>query len=124
MLSIDNGFRRCIFMHAWYTHPDSRSKAPFFLRWILFPIIGSKLDDKHKAEEFLKTQSDINFSVISPSGLSNGQATNCDFFAKEDSFYVEENGGMIPRADVARYMIKTMEDNLHHKKIVAISPKK
>ena len=76
-----------------------------------------------KAEEFLESQGDIDYSVILPAGLSNRQATNCDFFAEEDSFCIGGKGGMIQRADVARYMIKTMEEDSHHKKIVAIHPK-
>ena len=38
--SIENGCRRCIFMHSWYTEPSSRSNAPFFLRWTLLKFIG------------------------------------------------------------------------------------
>ena len=93
------------------------------LRWTLLWFIGPILDNMRKAEEFLEGQEDIDYSFILPAGLSNGQATNCDFFAEEDSFCIGGKGGMIQRADVARYMIKTMEDDLHHKKIVAIHPK-
>ena len=110
-------------MHSWYTDPESRAKASFFLRWVLFYFIGPVLDNMRKAEEFLEKQDEIDYSVILPSGLSKGQPTDCDFHAKEDAFYIEGLGGMIKRADVARYMIKTMEEDIHHKKIVAIFPK-
>lgn len=121
--SNENGSKRCIFMHSWYTDPESRAKASFFLRWVLFYFIGPVLDNMRKAEEFLEKQDEIDYSVILPSGLSKGQPTECDFHAKEDAFYIEGLGGMIKRADVARYMIKTMEEDIHHKKIVAIFPK-
>ena len=123
LLSNENGCRRCIFMHSWYTDPESRAKASFFLRWVLFSFIGPMLDNMRKAEEFLETQSEMDYSVILPSGLSKGPASDCDFHAQEDAFFIEGLGGMIKRADVARYMIKTMEDDIHHKKIVAIFPK-
>ena len=110
-------------MHSWYTDADSRAQAPFYLRWTLLLLIGPILDNMRKAEEFLEGQNDIDYSVILPGGLSNGQATNCDFFVEEGSGYVEGKGGMIQRADVARYMIKTMEEDLHHKKRAAIFPK-
>ena len=110
-------------MHSWYTDPESRAQASFFLRWILFSFIGPVLDNMRKAEEFLESQDDIDYSVILPGGLSKGQPTNCDFFVEEDSFFIEGKGGMIQRADVARYMMKTMEEDLHHKKRVAIFPK-
>ena len=95
----------------------------FHPRWTLLWFIGPILDNMRKAEEFLESQGDIDYSVILPAGLSNGQATNCDFLTEEDSFCIGGKGGMIQRADVARYMIKTMEEDLHHKKIVAIHPK-
>ena len=86
-------------------------------------FIGPILDNMRKAEEFLEGQNDIDYSVILPGGLGKGQATDCDFFAEEGSFFVGGKGGMIQRADVARYMIKTMEEDLHRRKIVAIFPK-
>ena len=45
------------------------------------------------------------------------------FAFEEDSFYLKGLGFSIRRADVARYMIKIMEEDLHHKKIVAIAVK-
>ena len=52
----------------------------------------------------------------------NVTLSDCDFETKEDSWFVPGRGGRIQRADVARYMIKTFEEDLHHQKIVAITP--
>ena len=49
--------------------------------------------------------------------------TDCEFLHTEDSWFVKGVTGGIQRADVARYMLKVVEEDLHHKKIVAISPK-
>ena len=46
-----------------------------------------------------------------------------EFAFEEDNFYVNGLTARILRADVARYMIKTLEDDLHHKKIVAMGTK-
>ncbi len=48
---------------------------------------------------------------------------DCEFLSTEDSWFVQGVSGRIQRADVARYMLKVVEEDLHHKKIVAISPK-
>ena len=48
---------------------------------------------------------------------------DCDFLTTEDSWFVQGVSGRIQRADVARYMLRIAEENLHQKKIVAISPK-
>jgi len=123
LLTSNNSCRRCVFMHSWYTDPESRSQASFLLRWLLFTFIGPILDNMRKAEQFLESQNEIDYTVILPGGLSSSSATTCEFFAEENSFFVEGKSGMIPRADVARYMIKTVEEDLHHNKIVAIYPK-
>ena len=71
----ENGTRRCIFMHSWYSDPASRVNCPFLLRWTLLVYIGPILDNMRRAEEFLQGQNDIDYSVVLPAGLVNGKAT-------------------------------------------------
>ena len=75
LLTSENGCRRCIFMHSWYSEPTSRVNCPFFLRWTLLLFIGPILDNMRKAEEFLQGQEDIDYSVILPAALVKGKAT-------------------------------------------------
>ena len=75
LLANENGTRRCIFMHSWYSDPASRVNCPFLLRWTLLVYIGPILDNMRKAEEFLQGQNDIDYSVVLPAGLVNGKAT-------------------------------------------------
>ena len=75
LLTNENGCRRCIFMHSWYSEPTARVNCPFFLRWTLLLFIGPILDNMRKAEEFLQGQEDIDYSVVLPAGLVNGKAT-------------------------------------------------
>ena len=49
--------------------------------------------------------------------------TEAEFLATEDNWFVPGVSGRIQRADVARYLLKTVEEDLHHQKIVAIAPK-
>jgi len=121
--------RRLILMHSWYTEPSSRAKCPFYLRWTLIPYIGPILNDMRTAEQYLDNveegseAKDIDFTCVLPAGLNNEPATDLDFLASEDAWCVEAAGGMIARADVARYILKTAVEHLHSKKIVAIATK-
>ena len=68
----ENSCRRCIFMHSWHSEPSSRAEAPLLLRWTLLKYIGPILDNMREAEKILESTSDINYSVILPAGLKNG----------------------------------------------------
>ena len=46
-----------------------------------------------------------------------------EFLSTEDTCYVQGVSGRIQRGDVARYLLKVAEEDLHHKKVVAIAPK-
>jgi len=74
------------------------------------------------AEKILE-ESDLDYTVVLPAGLLDGPASDKEFAFEEDNFYVNGLTARILRADVARYMIKTLEDDLHHKKIVAMGTK-
>ena len=62
-------------MHSWFSDPSSRVNCPFYLRWTLMIYISPILDNMRKAEEFLQSQDDIDYSVILAAGLVNGKAT-------------------------------------------------
>ena len=42
---------------------------------------------------------------------------------KEDSWQILDVKGAINRSDVARYILKTLNENIHLKKVFAICPK-
>ena len=75
ILSIENGCRRCIFMHSWHTEPSSRPNVPFYLRWTLLKYIAIILDNMRKAENLLEASDDIDYTVVLPPGLRAGPAT-------------------------------------------------
>lgn len=123
LMANGNPSKRCVFMHSWYSEPSTRVNCPFLLRWTLLLYIGPILDNMRQAEKYLESSS-LDYSVVLPAGLMNGKPpADCEFLSQEDSWFVPGVSGRIYRADVARYMLKTIDEDLHHKKIVAISPK-
>eukprot|EP00095_Tigriopus_kingsejongensis_P009469 maker-scaffold322_size207131-snap-gene-0.10 protein:Tk09469 transcript:maker-scaffold322_size207131-snap-gene-0.10-mRNA-1 annotation:"flavin reductase -like" len=117
------GKKRLILMHSWYTKPDTRNNNGFIVSWIVIPMISPCLNDMFKAEEYLATAecTDIDFTVVLPAGLSNNDMSEKQFYAKEDDYRCEGKGQRIARADVARYLIKSAEEDLHKRKTVAIA---
>lgn len=147
-MTATEGCKRLISVHSWYTEPETRSKAPFLLRWTLIPYIGPVLDDMRNVEKMLESQKDIVYTVVCPPGLQNKPVTgnqrtfvdinsdgdinfnfSCDavdgaIVAKEDCWYVDGSRGMIPRPDVARFILDDIiRDNIdkYANRIVAIA---
>lgn len=114
--------RRYIGMHSWYSEPTTRGKAPFLLRYTLLAYIGPVLDDMRSVERYVETETtDIDYTFVLPAGLQNKPKTDLEFKVAENNWYVEGASSMIARADVARYIIKVIKEDLHHKKIVSIA---
>ena len=73
--------KRLILMHSWMTKPDSRNASgmPFFIRWVLIPLIRPALDDMDRAESYLRSDDQavagIDYTVVLPAGLNNGAVT-------------------------------------------------
>ncbi len=115
--------KRLILMHSMFTEESSRNQASgFFIRWVLLPMIKPALVDMDAAEKFLQSDDsakNIEWTTICPPGLKNEPVTEKEFKAEEDVYYIE-NAASISRADVARYIIKTAEEDLHKKKAVSI----
>jgi biliverdin reductase/flavin reductase len=124
LVKTEGGCRRLIAMHSWFTEQSVRSECPFWLRWTLLAYIGPILDNMRVAEKYLEGQNDIKYSVILPAGLTSNSVSESDFESKEDAWHLGGSSSRIARADVARYMLKTMDEDLHHNKIVAIAMKK
>ena len=71
---------RVVLLHSWYTRKEARAQGSFFLRWVLFPLIGSVLDDMRTAEEYLLSHGmDLQYTVVRPPGLGDGTVTGIGF---------------------------------------------
>ena len=126
------GKTRLILMHGVLTDPNSRDEPKgvtgFLVRKISVPMIKSLLDNMHEAEEYLRRSEEarsIVWTTVLPVGLKNGSVTRKHILAEEGK-HSAPNGTrlMIARADVARYLVKVAEENLHTKNCVAIGIKK
>lgn len=116
--------RRVVLLHSWYTSKKSRDAGSFFLRWVLFPIIGSLLDDMRTTEEFLQSEcEDIQYTVVRPPGLNNDPKTDLAFEVVNDADVIVGASSKISRADVARYMLNVLQDESAHRKFQAITVK-
>ncbi|KAG9261836.1 flavin reductase (NADPH) [Astyanax mexicanus] len=118
---------RIITMTSWYTEPNSGSKASFFIRNMLLPMIRSVLTNMHEMEQQLQKTEDVDWTVVRPPGLKNIPVTESEFMTHEGYFVPDENGypigQAVSRADVARFMLGQLTNNSWIKKAVAIITK-
>ncbi|XP_072520830.1 flavin reductase (NADPH)-like [Salminus brasiliensis] len=118
---------RIITMTSWYTEPNSGSKASFFVRNMLLPMIRSVLSNMYEMEQHLQKTEDINWTVIRPPGLKNIPVTENKFLTHEGCYVPDEKGypigQTISRADVARFMLSQLTNSSWIKKAVAIITK-
>ena len=134
-------------MHSWYTDPVSRGQAPFFLRYTLIAYIAPVLDDMRNVETYVARDApEIDYTFVLPPGLSNKPLTGgflkkfisawCvvdsqkiwffsfpakDFQVEEDKWCVSGAASMVARADVARFIMKIVQEDSYKRKIVAMA---
>jgi len=104
--------RRLVTISAWYTDPVARVGQPMFDHmWSKVPGLPATLDDEGRMEQVLeRSKADIDFTSVRgptltwdpPSGLET------EF---EDAMWLDGYplGCMMPRDDVAAFMLKTLE---------------
>ncbi|KAJ0039431.1 hypothetical protein NL108_014240, partial [Boleophthalmus pectinirostris] len=66
---------RLITMTSWYTEPNSGVESPYFIRFLLLPMIRSVLTNMFQMEQFLQKANDIDWTVVRPPGLRNQPAS-------------------------------------------------
>lgn len=118
---------KIITMTSWYTDPKAGAQSPFFVRFLLLPMIRSVLTNMYEMEEFLQKTDDINWTVIRPPGLKNVPASAQEFLTHEGYFVPDSHGNPVAssvgRGDVARFMLSLLNNNAWVKKGVAIATK-
>ncbi len=126
-----NGVKRLTVIHSVYCKAKSRHEGYSFYKWFLPVMNFMGLRNMAMAEEILREHPDakeIEWTALCPGWLMDGPVTDRKIFAKEgaDRFPLEDYTKMrriIDRADVARYMLKCVEKDLHKKNSVAIALK-
>merc|ERR1719394_2338381 len=111
---------RLVMCHSWYTEEESRGQAMFLIRWILIPMIRTVLDNMRRTEEWLLEQDGLDYTVVRPAGLTNGPKTEADI-QECVGFFVPGASSRISRADVARFMLASIENSEHHAKQLSIA---
>lgn len=118
---------RIVTMTSWYTAPGSSSNGPFFVRYVLIPMINSVLTNMYEMENMLNKAEDINWTVVRPPGLKNEPETDKDILTHEGYFVPDANGlptsQTVARGDVARFMLSLLGTSTWLKKGVAITTK-
>lgn len=114
---------RLITMTSWYTHPSSGAESPFFIRFLLLPMIRSVLTNMFQMEQFLQRTNDINWTVVRPPGLKNLPPSTQEIVTHDGYFVPDISGSSVSRGDVARYMLSLLHSNDWNKKGVAIATK-
>ncbi|KAK2845644.1 hypothetical protein Q7C36_010498 [Tachysurus vachellii] len=118
---------RIITMTSWYTEPNSGSNSPFYIRFMLLPIIRSVLNNMYEMERLLEKTEDFKWTVVRPPGLQNTPVTDKEFQTHEGFYVPDENGfpvgQTVSRSDVARFMLSLLSSNTWIKKAVSIISK-
>ena len=75
-----------------------------------------------EAEEYLKTEcSDIDYNVVQAPVLNTKPATESEFKVTNGEYYVPGASDKMTRADVARYLLKILDDQSTYRQIQAIA---
>ncbi|ESO92950.1 hypothetical protein LOTGIDRAFT_145414 [Lottia gigantea] len=95
---------------------------PRFVSWLLRSLFLKTIyADMARMEDYLESEcQDINYTVVRPPSLSNGNSTEKQIQAREGQ-YVSNGGWSIPRTDVARFMLSCLDTDKWERKKVAIS---
>lgn len=112
---------RVITMTSWYTAPGSSASGPFFIRYLLVPMIQSVLTNMYEMESILTKTEGIDWTVVRPPGLQNAPATDKDIVTHEGYFVPDAAGHSVARGDVARFMLSLLGTSTWMKKGVAMT---
>ena len=75
-----------------------------------------------EAEEYLKTEcADVDYTVVQAPILNNKPATESEFKVTNDEYYVPGASDKLSRADLARYILKIIDDKSTYRQIQAIA---
>lgn len=98
---------------------DSYNNLNFIWKHIMFGFLLKKPFEDHKLQEQHLKNSNLNFTIVRPSALADGNLTKnfkSGFDGNEKKLTLK-----ISRADVAYFMLQQIESNQYSKKAVSIS---
>ncbi len=120
--------KRLVVLHGVLTKHESRLEPhPYgaFMNNVILRIFGPIFDDINEAEMILRIAGEsIDWTAVAPGYLLSNKSgpTDKEIVAKEDAYYINEASTFMQRSDVARYMLRVVEQDLHKGgKVVAIA---
>ncbi|XP_037083178.1 uncharacterized protein LOC119103665 [Pollicipes pollicipes] len=118
--------QRLVVMTAFYTDITSAQGRGFLVNWILIPLIKRVLTNMREMEEWLAAEAqDLRWTVVRPGGLSNRALLAQTPLQQADAQFVADPAAatMIPRANVAQFMLAQLPEDTYTRQVVAIAVK-
>ncbi len=101
-----SGVRRLVAITSWGLG-DGRDRLPLFVRRVVLPLaLGPELADKEEQEALIR-QSDLDWTIVRPSRLTNRSATGSFRVAPRLAY---RSTASIPRRDLARFLLDQLTD--------------
>jgi putative NADH-flavin reductase len=85
---------------------DSHDQVTLPFKMMMKTVLRKAYEDKERQEQFVR-QSDLDWIIVRPGGLTNGPATGEYTFGLDSSI----GGGQVSRADVASFVLQQLSDN-------------
>lgn len=113
-----NGVRRLISVSSLGVG-DSKVMLPFLLKYIIAPLFLRNAFADHEVQENYIRQSDLDWTIVRPAGLTNGILTG----VYRHGFSITEKGlkFKISRTDVADFILKQLNDKTYFRKTPGVS---
>ena len=116
---------RIITMSAWYTDPATRGgQVMFDTMWSKVPGLVNTLDNEGEMDLMLaRTEETVNFTSVLVPTLSWDPVTEREIVTRPGNTWVEGAGGLMPRQDVARFLLSVAESGEWHRVALAVTTK-
>ncbi|MCA9900572.1 MAG: SDR family oxidoreductase [Ardenticatenaceae bacterium] len=95
---------------------DTRDRVSLSFKMLMKTVLRKAYEDKERQEQFVR-ESDLDWVIVRPGGLTNGSASGEYAFGMDASI----GGGQVSRADVAAFVLQQLTDDtfLHQTPAIA-----
>ena len=112
-----SGVTRLICLSAWGIG-ESKDRVPAVYKYMIFPLLMKEEYADKEAQEQLIRQSSIDWTILRPTRLTNGQRTGTYRMQSALEFSLQSH---ISRADVADCMLKQLTDHTFWQQCLELS---
>ncbi|MBX2803158.1 MAG: SDR family oxidoreductase [Myxococcales bacterium] len=98
---------------------DSKPTLPWYMTWFVVPFILKRAFDDHEEQERHIRQSDLDWTIVRPTNLTDAPATGD--YAHGFERLPKDRGMAIPRADVAAFVLSQLNDDTYVGRAVGIT---